>query len=172
MPFLLLILLTVGDFGRFFAAGLRVESIARTAAEVAAQEYLRSGTVDYVAIHGYAWQSVCNEANGLANVTFNGPATQCTGIPTLVCVHDDVDPNCTALYNETGGIPGSCPDLSSPISNIRTGGTETSKYVEVRVCYRFDTIFAFQIPFIGGNLTPLSGAFWIQRARTFTVADY
>lgn len=172
VPFLLIILLTVADFGRYFAASLNVESIARTAAEVSAQEYLRTATPGYTAIHGYAWQSVCDEAKGLANVTYNGPATECDGIPTLVCVHDGVDPSCAAPYNVGGGVPAACTVISDPISNAQTGGSELSKYVEVRVCYRFSTVFGFSIPFLGGDLTTLSGNFYIQKIRTFTVADY
>ncbi len=172
VPFLLIILLTVADFGRYFAASLNVESIARTAAEVSAQEYLRAGTTDYAAIHGYAWQSVCDEARGLANVTYNGPATECDGMPTLVCVHDGVDPSCATPYNVGGGIPAECTVITDPISNTQTGGSELSKYVEVRVCYRFSTVFGFSIPFLGGSLDTLSGNFYIQKIRTFTVADY
>ncbi|TAL08917.1 MAG: pilus assembly protein [Chloroflexota bacterium] len=172
VPFLLIILLTVADFGRYFAASLNVESIARTAAEVSAQEYLRAGTTDYAAIHGYAWQSVCDEAKGLPNVTYNGPATECDGIPTEVCVHDSVDPSCATTYNAGGGVPPECSVITDPISNAQTGGSELSKYVEVRVCYRFSTVFGFSIPFLGGDLTTLSGNFYIQKIRTFTVADY
>lgn len=172
VPFLLVILLTVADFGRYFATAINVESIARTAAEISAQEYLRAGTVDYNVVHGYAWQSVCDEGEGLANVTYNGQATECAGIPTLVCVHDGVDPICSTPYNVASGIPAECTVMTDPISNAQAGGTELSRYVEVRVCYRFNTIFAFSIPFVGGNLAPLSGNFFIQKVRTFTVADY
>lgn len=172
VPFLLIILLTVADFGRFFAAGISVESIARTSAEVSAQEYLRAVAVDYSVVHTYAWQSVCDEASGLANVTYNGPGTQCDGIPTMVCVHDGVDGLCTDVYNSTGGVPAQCTLLLDPISNAQTGGSEASRYVEVRVCYRFNTIFPFKIPFVGGTLSPLTGDFYIQKVRTFTVADY
>ena len=172
VPFLLIILLTVADFGRYFAASLNVESIARTAAEVAAQEFVRAATPDYAALHSYAWQSVCDEAKGLANVAYNGPATECAGIPTLVCVHDGIDPNCATPYNAGGGVPAECSVISDPISNAQTGGSELSKYVEVRVCYRFSTVFGFSIPFLGGSLDTLSGNFYIQKIRTFTVADY
>ena len=173
IPFLLIILLTAADFGRYFAAAIRLESTARTAAEIAAQEYLRAAApTDYAAVHGYAWQSVCDEADGLANVTYNGPATECAGVPTLVCVHDGIDDICDTRYNAASGVPAECTALADPISNAQTGGTETSRYVEVRVCYRFNTILSVQIPFIGGVLAPLAGDFYIQKVRTFTVADY
>jgi len=172
VPFLLILLLTVADFGRYFAAAIRVESIARTAAEVAAQEYLRAPSVNYATIHGYAWQSVCDEADGLANVTYYGPATECDGIATRVCVHDGIDPICDTTYNATGIVLGSCPAVAATMSNVQAGGTETSRYVEVRACYRFSTILPMKIPFVGGELTPLSGDFYVEKVRTFTVADY
>lgn len=172
VPFLLIILLTVADFGRYFAAAIQVESLARNAAEVAAQEYVRTTSPDYAAIHGYAWQSVCNEADGLSNVTYNGPAMQCDGIATRVCVHDGLDTLCNENYNPASGIPSSCSAVAGATSNTQTGGTETSRYVEVRVCYRFNTILPMKIPFVGGELTPLSGDFYIEKVRTFTVADY
>lgn len=172
VPFLLIILLTVADFGRYFAASLNVESIARAAAEVSAQEYVRSATPDYAALDSYAWQSVCDEAKGLANVTYNGPVTQCDGIPTLVCVHDGIDPNCGTPYNAGGGVPAQCSVITDPITNAQTGGSELSKYVEVRVCYRFSTVFGFSIPFLGGDMSTLSGNFYVQKIRTFAVTDY
>lgn len=174
VPFLLIILLTVADFGRYFAASLNVESIARTAAEVSAQQanFPLGTPPNWAGIHDRAWQSVCNEAKGLANVTYNGPATQCDGIPTLVCVHDGLDPICSTSYNAGGGVPAECSVITDPVSNAQTGGSELSKYVEVRVCYRFSTVFGFSIPFLGGSLDTLSGNFYIQKIRTFTVADY
>ena len=173
VPFLLILLLLIGDFGRYFAAGLRIESIARTAAEIAAQEFNRAASpVNYDTIHAYGWASVCDEADNLANVTYNGPMTQCDGIPTQVCVHDGADPVCSTTYNSTSGVPASCGALQGPISNVQTGGSELSRYVEVRVCYRFNTVLPMKIPFVGGELSPLSGDFYIERVRTFTVADY
>ena len=174
VPFLLIILLTVADFGRYFAVSLNVESIARTSAEVSAQEanFLSGASPNWVGIHDRAWQSVCNEAKGLANVTYNGPTTQCDGIPTLVCVHDGLDPICSTSYNAGGAVPAECSVITNPVSNAQTGGSELSKYVEVRVCYRFSTVFGFSIPFLGGSLDTLSGNFYVQKIRTFTVADY
>jgi hypothetical protein len=174
-PILLLLLLTVADFGRYFAAGIAVESIARTAAEVGATELVREGaTLDaaaYGRIHDAAWQSVCDEASGLPNVVYTGPGTQCEDIPTLVCVHDGADPACGTVYNETSAPPSACSTFATTPSNA-VGTGETSRHVEVRVCYRFSTLLPIEIPFFGSSLSPLSGDFFIDRARMFAVMDY
>ena len=68
MPFLMVFLLTIVDFGRVFNAGIMIESAARTAAETASAAYLREaqrvapGPVTlggYTSVHQAAWQSVC-----------------------------------------------------------------------------------------------------------------
>lgn len=184
IPILLLLLLTVADFGRFFAAGITVESIARTAAEFAAREYLREAAAvggaplsaaAYARVHAYAWQTVCDEAAGLPGVTTGSPGDPCAGIPTVVCVHDVSDPDCDMSYNDAGGIPPECASLTTPQrpTNAKNGSGEASRYVEVRVCYRFSTILpTMEIASIGVPLAPLAGAFHIERERHFTVADY
>jgi hypothetical protein len=45
-------------------------------------------------------------------------------------------------------------------------------FVEVRVCYRFNTIFSMTLPTIGGPLAALGGDFFIERSRVFAVANY
>lgn len=184
LPILLFLVLTIGDFGRLFAASIVVESAARTAAEIAAAEYLREvpnptppppvTTAGYGRVHQYAWQSVCDEASSLPNATPGSGGSQCDGLPTVVCVHDGWDPNCSGAYNDGSGIPAACAalDPGSRPTNAQTGGSEISRYVEVRVCYRFSTFFQISIPFVGGTLSPLGGDFYIERTRTFTVADY
>lgn len=173
LPIMLIILLLVGDFGRLFAAGITVESAARNAAEVAAAEYNRSlllPSVDYAAVHKAAWSSVCNEASKLPNASPGSGGGECSGLPTVVCVHDGIDGGCGNAYN--GAVPIECQALlagNRPSSSI--GGSE-SKFVEVRVCYRFNTIFEMSIPTIGGPLQALGGDFFLERARVFSVADY
>ena len=176
LPIMMIVLLLVADFGRLFAAGITIESAARTAAEVAAAEYNRAGTpIDYPAIHRSAWSSVCDEASKLPNATPGGTG-QCDGLPTVVCVHDGADGGCGNVYNAASGVPAGCPGLvaGNRPSNAIAGGGEAipSKYVEVRVCYRFNTIFQITLPSIGGPLSSLGGDFFIERARAFTVADY
>jgi hypothetical protein len=184
-PLLMVLLLTIVDFGRLFSAGITIESAARTAAETAAGEYLREMTrvaplaVDpagYANIHQLAWESICDEASTLPNAAPRSGPGQCDGLPTVVCVHDGADPLCNQSYNDSGGIPSGCPSLQpgNRPNNTQLGesGGNTWPYVEVRACYRFTTILRLDIPFIGGTLSPLGGDFFIERSRTFTVANY
>jgi hypothetical protein len=183
LPIMFLLLLTVADFGRLFASGITIESAARTAAETAAGDYLIElqlvpGQVPpltsdgYNRVHRAAWASICDEASSLPNATPGSGGSQCSGVPTVVCVHDGADPNCGNVYNAGGSGTTGCTQVAAGTSNAQTGGAETSKYVEVRVCYRFSAFFGMTIPFIGGGLSPLSGNFFLERVRTFTVADY
>jgi hypothetical protein len=184
LPLLLFLVVTVGDFGRVFAAGITLDSAARAAAETAAAEYLREpgalaspstvSTAGYVRVHSYAWRSVCDEASSLPNAAPGTGGGECSGLPTVVCVHDGLDPNCTNVYNVGGTLPTGCAASAPGMrpSNAQTGGPEFSRYVEVRVCYRFSTLLQLDIPFFGGTLSPLGGDFFLERTRTFTVADY
>jgi hypothetical protein len=179
MPIIFVLLITIGDFGRYFASGVNLESAARASAEVAAQEYNRQLATagispDYTVVHRAAWSSVCDETKGLPNMTYNGSAVECDGVPTIVCVHDGVDPDCSNQYNGAGGFAANCASFDPGVapSNAQAGGSETSMYVEVRVCYRFNTFFDITLPFIGGAIAPLSGDWILERTRMFTVADY
>jgi hypothetical protein len=185
MPFLMVFLLTIADFGRVFQAGIMIESAARTAAETASAAYLREaqrvapGPVTmsgYASVHQSAWQSVCDEAASLPNATPGSGGGQCIGLPTVVCVHDGADPLCADAYNAGGGIPAGCPALGAGSRPTNTqlpeSGSNTWPYVEVRVCYRFSALLRVDIPFVGGTLSPLGGDFFIERARTFSVANY
>ncbi|HTK45249.1 MAG TPA: TadE/TadG family type IV pilus assembly protein [Patescibacteria group bacterium] len=177
LPILLFLLLTIADFGRYFNAGISVESSARAAAEIAAQEYLRAPTpTDYATIHRDAWSAICDESSSLANVSYPTPGSECSGIPTAVCVHDGLDDQCGTVYNAGGAVPAACPGLqvgSLPTNAvIGESGVEVHTFVEVRVCYRFSTMLNVTLPFIGGSLSPLSGNFYIERTRMFTVANY
>jgi hypothetical protein len=183
LPIILVLLVTVADFGRFFASGITLESAARAAAETAAGTYLVElrlmplstpplTTAGYDRVHRAAWESICDEAAGLPNAVPRSGSAECLGLPTVVCVHDGADPTCGYVYNAGATGTTGCPVVSAGTSNAQTGGTEGSKYVEVRVCYRFSTLFGINIPFLGGTLSPLSGNFYLERVRTFTVADY
>jgi hypothetical protein len=190
LPLLLVLMLTVVDFGRIFSAGITMESAARAAAETAAAQYLTElnrvtptpGTIDtagYAKIHEAAWQSVCDEAATLPNATPGSGGGECSGLPTVVCVHDSVDPLCGDAYNASGGIPAGCPHLDAGTrpSNTEAGElpgqpSQTWPYVEVRVCYRFSSLMQMTIPFIGGTLSPLGGDFYLEKTRVFDVANY
>jgi hypothetical protein len=178
LPLLLVLLLGIADFGRVFHAGIVVESAARNAAEAASQEYLqlrRGGTAPSAAeldrIAAEAKAAVCEEAERLPNRVMSGGT--CV-MPTIaVCIHDD--PAELVNYGAgcgsgAGAAPAECTELHSGWPSMWTSGVLPS--VEVRVCYRFETIVnlaGVQLPF--GNGLDL-GTIWLQRARVFSVADY
>lgn len=176
----MVLLLTIADFGRLFSAGIMIESAARTAAETASAEYARAPrpltTSGYTSIHQAAWQSVCDEAASLPNARPGSGGSQCSGLPTVVCIHDGADSLCGDAYNAGGGIPAGCPSLglgSRPSNTqLAESGSNTWPYVEVRVCYRFSALMRVDIPFVGGTLSTLGGDFFLERVRTFSVANY
>jgi hypothetical protein len=176
-PLLLVLLLGIADFGRVFAAGIVVEAAARNAAEIAASEYLRNppgplaspapvpGPAGYYqALHQNAARVVCTETKDLANSRFDRSSGTCASMPVvLVCVHDGADDQCgTEPFGAP--IPEQCSDLRRAMSNAQDGGAERSRYVEVRICYRFSMLFKT-------DFLPL-GEVYLQRSRAFTVADY
>ena len=180
---LLVLLLGVADFGRVFAAGITVEAAARNAAEAAAQEYLRNppAPIDqpappgndayYQALHDLAAKTACREAKELDNTTFSADA--CASMPVIqVCVHDNADPLCNqTAFGASIPNPGCEPMLTAPDTTMQ-GGTEQSRYVEVRICYRFTTLFNLsnlQLPF-GWGLS--LGDIWLNKTRNFTVGWY
>jgi hypothetical protein len=197
---LLVLLLGVADFGRVFAAGITVEAAARNAAEVAAQEYLRNppGGPDlsipaplppdlayYEKLHTLAARTACRESRDLANTTYipDDPGTpaddeRCTSasgaIPLVrVCVHDNADPLCGRVeFGETIPAGSPCTELADAPSNVMQGGSEPSRYVEVRICYRFTTLInidEMQLPF-GWDISV--GEVYLQKDRAFTVGWY
>jgi hypothetical protein len=187
LPMLLVLLLGIADFGRVFAAGITLEAIARNAAEAAAQEYLQLArnaptvsAVDYGRIHDVALQQVCREAERLSDEVDADDDGVCEMPSAAVCVHDlppdpadttppPGDPSCGS---EAGSSPSACTEMAGPWSNIKPLGQTQLAFVEVRVCYRFSTLFPLDdldLPF-GSGLS--LGDIWLQRDRAFTVADY
>jgi hypothetical protein len=174
-PIVLVLLLVVGDFARLFATSITIESAARDAAEVGAQEYLRSppssppsGTYydgASTSIHQAVETTICNELGGLPNAGSN-----CTAMPVVACVHDGTDPGCSTIYPSGVTVPSQCTSLASNLpTNAQGGSSETSTWVEVRVCYRFSTLLGFSQ--IGPIPLPF-GDYYLQRTRVFTVANY
>jgi Flp pilus assembly protein TadG len=170
LPILLLLLVGITDFGRVFNAGIVEEAAARDAAEIGAQQVLAdppaSGT--YAGLHQAAARVVCAEMRLLAGSTYQSATGDCPGQPyVLVCVHDNADDAC-ATEPFGAAIPAACDQLTSPPTHTRkvenASPLRQSTYVEVRVCFRFSTLV--RLP-----LLPL-GDFWLQRSRSFTVADY
>jgi len=179
LPILLMLLLGVADFGRVFHAGVVIESASRAAAEAAALEYLRTEdvrpapadpdfTAYYQRLHETASAVACQEARPLPNTTYSdGPPIQCAQWPAvLVCVHDGLDPLCDAT--PVGGYsagPGECGDMAPGWDATRVDPRD-NPFVEVRLCYRFTTLFSLQA--VGLNL----GDVYLEQTAVFTVADY
>ena len=193
LPMLLVLLLGIADFGRVFSAGIRMESAARNGAEVAAQEYLRSFPGDmtgpavppasdefYDSLHRIAAQTACREARGLSGVSYtpDNPATTATNeeacgpMPIIrTCIHDGGDTRCGQV-GFGHAIPAECASVAGPMSSAMTGGTEESRYVEVRICYEFTTIVNMenlQLPLNSGISV---GEIWLEKDRVFGVGFY
>lgn len=197
---LLVLLLGIADFGRVFSAGITLEAAARNAAEAAAQEYVQLkrngstplGATDYEHLHSIALEKICAESTVLSNYTEGGGG--CTEPFAAVCVHDlpapaadpmppNGDPNCGA---EAAAAPGQCPTMTDDpadpaddgdawVNTKNDGGVslpESLPYVEVRLCYRFTTLFnisGMQLPF-GWDVT--FGEVWLERQRSFVAGLY
>lgn len=171
---LLVLVVAVSDFGRIFATGLVLEAAARDAAEVAANEYLASPpgpinapapTADpsyYSNLRQKAARTVCAEVMELPNTRYDPVTTDCAGMPLmLVCVHDGQDPGCASeAYGAT--VPSTCSEFTTPPTNASASGN--ARYVEVRLCYRFDSIV--DVPLVS------FGTFWLQRSRSFVIPCY
>jgi hypothetical protein len=178
LPLLLVLFLGIADFGRVFQAGIVIEGAARNAAESAAQEYLQlrrnaspPSTAELEAIAANAVAAVCEEAERLPNRQMSG--TSCVLPYTAVCIHDDPAELVnygTGCGDGATGADTSCTRLHEGWPSLWTTGMLPS--VEVRVCYRFDTILnlsGINLPFGQGIDV---GSVWLQRDRAFTVADY
>ena len=132
----------------------------------------------YQTMHELAARSACRETGGLDNSTYDSGADACDfdavageQLPIIsVCIHDDADPLCD-VPAFGASVPGAGqPDpcgLRNPPTNAMEGyaaGTEESRYVEVRICYRFSMLLS--LPFL-----PLDDV-WLRKARSFTVAYF
>src|SRR5688572_6299160 len=192
LPLLIVLFLGIADFGRVFAAGITVEAAARNAAEMVAQEYLRNPPDDmsdpapnpgdddfYRALHELAGRTACREIRGLAGVTYTpdnpglpGNEESCGPMPIIrTCIHDDVDPRCGDVAFGHAAPP-ECPAVQAPMTAAMEGGTEESRYVEVRICYEFTTIVSMQdlqLPFGQGISI---GNIWLEKDRVFGVGFY
>lgn len=174
MPILVILIVGVADFGRIFAHGLALEAAARDAAEIAANEYLAipPGPLSspaplgdpnyYDPLHLRTARVVCAETRNLPNSAYDPLTTDCPGMPLVqVCVHDGQDTSC-AVEPFGATIPAQCTGMTAPPTNSQAGSS--SRWVEVRVCYRFTAIL--QLPIIS------FGDVWLQRARSFVIPCY
>jgi hypothetical protein len=178
LPILLVLLLAVADFGRVFAASISTEASARNAAEIGAIERLRNKpdfddpstwVAYYTGLHEQIAKVVCSELSVLPNTTFNSADRTCPTMPLVgVCVRDDRDPICGApISGFASTIPASCTHMAEPWS-FYSGGLIASHAVEVRVCYRFTTLFNLHFTLPGNTGLDL-GEVWIQRERVFVL---
>lgn len=194
LPLLLVLFLGIADFGRVFHAGIVVEAAARNAAEIVAEEYRRNppggGTLSepapmpgdptfdpayYDRLHELGARTACSEMRSLPSTTWDSvnqvchiadadPETHDWMPVMLICIHDNADPVCEeAAFGAVIPDP-ECSSLLAPITPAMEGGTEESRYVEVRICYLFTTLVSLPILSIGD--------IWLQKDRVFTVADY
>jgi hypothetical protein len=175
LPMLLVLLLGIADFGRVFSAGITVEALSRNAAEATAQEYLQwrraaGGSEPAAAYYTLALAKAsavaCSEAKTLPN--FVGTASTCSMPITGACIHDEWGDHCGSLG---ATAPSECSSLTAwpPTLADQPGGLP---YVQVKACYRFTTLMnisALHLPF-SSSLT--IGDIWLQKTRSFTVADY
>jgi Flp pilus assembly protein TadG len=184
LPMLLVLLLGVADFGRVFQAGIVTEAAARNGAEAAALERLRLGppTVPgdaafYANLHRIAAQAACAEARSLPSTTYvpdnaATPAVDEESCPTMpviaVCVRDGGDPGCgQTAPGYTGTVPAECTEMSTGWSSA-SGGLVGSHSVEVRLCYRFTTLFNLDLSLpLGWGIS--IGDVYLQRTRTFVI---
>lgn len=183
LPMLLVLLLGIADFGRVFAAGITMEAAARNAAEAAAQEYVQmarnrpSGQLlfpdDYQQLHRVAVETACDEATGLPNHAGGSPV--CSMPIVGVCVHDASGADQPLCGTQSPVTPGcSTTDAAWLASTVgpSANGLAPLGYVEVRVCYRFTTLFGLSnldLPF-GWSIS--LGDVFLQRDRQFTIECY
>jgi len=191
-PLLIVLFLGIADFGRVFAGGITIEAAARNAAEIVAQEYLRNppgpmtdpaptpGDDNYYrALHELAARTACREIRTLAGVTYtpDDPGTpaveeSCGPMPIVrTCIHDQVDTRC----GDVGfghAAPTTCPAVRAEMLPTMDGGTEQSRYVEVRICYEFRTIVNLQDLQLPMNHGISVGNIWLEKDRVFAIGFY
>jgi hypothetical protein len=176
-PLLLVLFMTLADFGRIFSTIVILEAAARNGAEAAANAYLSNPPATdaliasppspgdpayYATIHRAAATVACTDARDLPNTDFG--SGECRSMPLLrVCVHDGADPICAVSpYAGETSVPSECTEIANPPSNSQ-GGSQR-RWVEVRICYQFTLI-------IPGPFNPFTNV-WLQKTRMFAIPCY
>ncbi|MFL5726400.1 MAG: TadE family protein [Chloroflexota bacterium] len=175
-PILLFLVVLVADFGRVFATVVLVEGAARNAAEAVANAYVATppgGALNvpapaydaayYDPLHAAAAESVCAETAELPNANFDPGTGRCPGMPLVAtCIHDGRDSCGGADDDQNAAIPAECDELLTAMAPTQAAGA--GRYVEVRICYRFQSIL--RMPLLS------FGDIWVQRTRTFVIPCY
>lgn len=181
LPMLIVLLLGIADFARIFSAGVVLEASTRNAAEIGAIERLRNkppSAADptyYEGLHATAAAAACEESRQLP--TFGAGDSCPSGARdgdgaaswfVRVCVHDGADPICGVPPTGYAAAPNDvCPDFESAMTNVVPDGA-LSYFVEVRTCYKFETIFDLDLA-LPMNAGLSLGDIWLERRRTFVV---
>lgn len=180
LPMLIVLLLGIADFARVFSAGIVLEAATRNAAEVAALERLRDEPLTpgdaayYENLHALAAGVACDESRRLP--TFEDPETcpsgalDRNGAPSWfvrICVHDGADPSCSPPAGYGTPDASSCPELTGPMNNA-VPNAAASYFVEVRTCYKFETLFNLDLA-LPMNTGLALGDVWMERSRTFVI---
>ena len=139
----MMLLVALADFGRIFSASIVIETAARDAAEIAAQEYTRIRLAIHQPLRPYrlrnasrpslrtatrltttnstskAAKVACAEARTLPNTDYQADGTCQTWPIVRVCVHDGLD----NLNNKCGhpitpdfpaSVPSECTEIPAP----------------------------------------------------------
>ncbi len=183
LPMLLVLLLGIADFGRVFSAGIILEASARNAAEIVALERLHNVpppasdpgfAMYYSDLHAIAANTACEESRRLPTFRSSDAcpdgAHDGNGDPAWfvrACVHDGADPACDQAISGYGAaVPAACDSLVTESPN--TFVDDASYYVEVRLCYKFETLFNLDLSLpMGAGLS--LGDIWLERTRTFVI---
>jgi hypothetical protein len=177
VPILLMLFVTIADFGRIFATNIQLEAATRDAAESAANQYVAAppggqplsspapagSTTYYGPLHAATARVVCSELRELPNTNFDSGTGTCPDMPVVfVCVHDGQDTDCgTAASPGSGGIPAGCTDMATPPTSSQVG---QARWVEVRTCYRFTATLHMPLFSLGD--------FWLQHTASFAIPCY
>ncbi len=178
VPILIILFVSIADFGRIFGTEINIEAASRDAAEVGSNQYLAKppGPLDmpapagqasyYGPIHDQIAKVVCAEMRDQFNTDYDSATQTCPTMPlVLVCIHDSQDTNCgTPAFGAS--VPPGCADMTSALAAGPTPDQQLTvrRWVEVKTCYRFTTLV--NVPLVS------FGEFWLERTRQFTIPCY
>lgn len=184
LPMLLVLLLGIADFGRAFAMGIALEASARDAAEIGALERLRTRPPTdpllldayYEDLHETISRTACEEMEVHPEPELAYQAgTECQSLSAVrSCIHDGTDTRCGAGSAGFDSIPAGdvCSAVAGPSAEqwINTSGGEiSSHWVEVRVCYQFQSLIPGATVSLPWNNGIALMNIFLQRDRSFVI---